>query len=163
MLGWYLLYCRGRKEATARAHFERQNIGCFLPEAEVACIKRGKRTTELVPLFPNYLFVRFDPHLTSVRSVLATPGVSSLVRTDGQMLPVDTSLVVALRQRLAQSRPQLEQQPQPGERVAITDGPFADLEAVFAEPDGEKRSLLLLELMGQVQRMSVDNLSFKRL
>ncbi|MBY5921270.1 transcription/translation regulatory transformer protein RfaH [Ferrimonas balearica] len=163
MLGWYLLYCKGKKEATARAHLEQRNLGCFLPEAEVECIKRGKRTKEMVPLFPNYLFVRFDPFQTPIRTVLSVPGVSSVVRTDGQMVPVDTSLVVGLRQRLSQSPCTISELPQAGDKVEILDGPFASLNAVFCEPDGATRSRLLLNILGNQQHIALGNLSIRRL
>ncbi|GAA4876978.1 transcription/translation regulatory transformer protein RfaH [Ferrimonas pelagia] len=162
MQGWFLLYCKGRKEALARTHLELRGVSCFLPELQVEKLKRGKPVMETQLLFPNYLFVRFDPFITSVQSIRSTPGVSSLVRTNGQILPVETAIVVALRQRLHQQQVQETELPQAGDRVTITDGPFVDLEAIYAEPDGKRRSLLMLEMMGQQQRLSVDNLSFKR-
>ncbi len=163
MLGWYLLYCKGKKEATARSHLEQRNLSCFLPEVEVESIKRGKRTKDRVPLFPNYLFVRFDPYQTPLRTVLSAPEVASVVQTDGKILPVDTSIVVGLRQRLSKEPGSLSEAPQPGDRVEILDGPFASLEAVFCEPDGAERSRLLLEMLGNKQHIAVDNLSIRRL
>ncbi|MBW3138183.1 transcription/translation regulatory transformer protein RfaH [Ferrimonas balearica] len=163
MLGWYLLYCKGKKEAAARAYLEQRNLSCFLPEAEVECIKRGKRTLVNAPLFPNYLFVRFDPFQTPIRTVLAAPGVSSMVRTDGQLRPVETSVVVGLRQKLAANPLRIVDVPEPGDRVEILDGPFSSLHAIFTEPDGEKRSRVLLEILGNQQQIAVDNLSIRRL
>ncbi|SHH75758.1 transcription/translation regulatory transformer protein RfaH [Ferrimonas marina] len=162
MQGWYLLYCKGKQEATAKMHLEQRQIACFLPETEVERLKGGKRVKELQPLFPNYLFVRFDPHITPIRSIRSVPGVSSLVKTDGQITPVETSLVVSLRQRDVASS-SMRDLPEVGDRVRILEGPFAELEAVYAEPDGETRSMLLLQLLGKQQRLSMDNLSFGRL
>lgn len=162
MLGWYLLYCKGKKESIARLYLEQRSLSCFLPEAELECIKRGKRTRETVPLFPNYLFVRFDPYQTPIRTVLSAPGVASVVRTDGQIVPVETSLVVGLRLRLSQSSCTISELPVSGDRVEILDGPFANLQGVFSEPDGDKRSRLLLEILGQTKSIMLDNSQFRR-
>ncbi|MBY6186848.1 transcription/translation regulatory transformer protein RfaH [Marinobacter hydrocarbonoclasticus] len=163
MLGWYLVYCKGKKEKAVREHLEVRQLGCFLPEAEVASIKRGKRTVETVPLFPNYLFVRFDPYQTPLRTVLGIPGISSIVKTNGQVLPVETSIVVGLRQQLARSPKLLCGEPEVGDCVQILEGPFASLQGIFAEPDGDKRSMLLVELLGNQQKVTIDNLAFRRL
>ncbi|MBY5978941.1 transcription/translation regulatory transformer protein RfaH [Ferrimonas balearica] len=163
MLGWYLLYCKGKKEATARAYLEQRNLSCFLPEAEVECIKRGKRTLVNAPLFPNYLFVRFDPFQTPITTVLSAPGVASVVRTDGKIAPIETAIVVAIRERLKRAAVSLMDAPTAGDTVEILDGPFANLQGIFREPDGDKRSLLLLEILGQQKPISMENQMFRRL
>ncbi|GAA5186448.1 transcription/translation regulatory transformer protein RfaH [Ferrimonas gelatinilytica] len=167
MQSWYLLYCKGKQEKRAQAALENQHLATFLPEINVERLKRGKRVMEAQPLFPNYLFVRFDPCITPIQAIRSTPGVSSIVRTQGQLLPVETSLVVGLRQMQAREQESKEpltesSLPKSGEKVTITDGPFASLCAIYAEPDGARRSVLLLEMMGKTQRVSLDNLSFTR-
>ena len=42
-----------------------------------------------------------------------------------------------------------------GDRVKLVDGPFAGMEAVFAEKDGEKRVIVLLELLGKTNQVRV--------
>jgi transcriptional antiterminator RfaH len=41
----------------------------------------------------------------------------------------------------------------PGERVAITSGPFAGLEGVYQMTDGDARALVLIELMSQPHKL----------
>lgn len=41
---------------------------------------RGKRTTVSEPLFPNYMFVEFDPEVIHTTTINATRGVSHFVR-----------------------------------------------------------------------------------
>lgn len=43
-------------------------------------IVRGKRTTVSEPLFPNYLFIEFDPEVIHTTTISATRGVNSFVR-----------------------------------------------------------------------------------
>jgi len=52
--------------------------------------------------------------------------------------------------------------PQSGDEVLITDGTFEGLRAIFAEPDGETRSILLLNLLNKQVMRSVDNKLFRK-
>ena len=47
--------------------------------------------------------------------------------------------------------------PKCGDKVIITEGIFEGLEAIYAEPDGETRSILLLSLINQKVEHRIDN------
>ncbi|EOW5973322.1 transcription termination/antitermination NusG family protein [Klebsiella pneumoniae] len=47
--------------------------------------------------------------------------------------------------------------------VLITDGAFEGLEAIFTEPDGEARSMLLLNLLNKQVLQSVKNTDFQKI
>ena len=49
-----------------------------------------------------------------------------------------------------------------GDDVVITEGAFEGLVAIFAEPDGEARSMLLLNLLNKEVKQSVKNTSFRK-
>jgi transcriptional antiterminator RfaH len=53
--------------------------------------------------------------------------------------------------------------PQPGDTVLITDGVFEGLHAIYTEPDGEARSMLLLNLINKQINQSIDNRQFQKL
>ncbi len=74
----YLLYCKRGQLQRAQEHLE-QAVNCTAPMITTGKIVRGKRTAVSEPLFPNYLFVEFDPmiHTTTIN---ATRGVSHFVR-----------------------------------------------------------------------------------
>lgn len=42
-----------------------------------------------------------------------------------------------------------------GETIKLVEGPFAGMEAVFTEEDGEKRVIVLLELLGKTNKVRV--------
>ena len=63
--------------------------------------------------------------------------------------------VARWRQRLA-SEPQAPQF-EPGEKVQVHGGSFIDLEAIFVSADGEKRSVILLNLLQREQKVRVPN------
>ena len=74
MKRWYLLYCKRGEQVRAKQHLENQGVECFYPTVEVEKILRGKRQKVEEPLFPCYVFARFDyeegPNFTSVTLVL---------------------------------------------------------------------------------------------
>ena len=42
-----------------------------------------------------------------------------------------------------------------GDAVKLVDGPLAGMEAVFTEQDGDKRVIVLLELLGKANKVTV--------
>ncbi|SUG58189.1 Transcription antitermination protein nusG [Salmonella enterica subsp. diarizonae] len=54
---------------------------------------RGKRTSVSEPLFPNYLFVEFDPEVIHTTTINATRGVSHFVRFGAHPAIVPSSVI----------------------------------------------------------------------
>ncbi|VTM87011.1 Transcriptional activator rfaH [Raoultella ornithinolytica] len=84
MQAWYLLYCKRGQLQRAQEHLERQAVNCLMPTIALEKIIRGKRTTVSEPLFPNYLFVEFDPEIIHTTTISATRGVNNFVRFGAQ-------------------------------------------------------------------------------
>ncbi|MBJ3815910.1 transcription/translation regulatory transformer protein RfaH [Shimwellia pseudoproteus] len=161
MQSWYLLYCKRGQLERAQEHLERQQVNCMTPMITLEKMVRGKRTAVSEPLFPNYLFIEFDPEHIHTTTISSTRGVSHFVRFGN--LPATVPLAVI--QQL--SNWPLEDvidpdTPWPGDNVVITDGAFEGLEAIFTEPDGETRSMLLLNLLNKQVVQSVRNIDFRK-
>jgi transcription antitermination factor NusG len=62
-------------------------------------------------------------------------------------------IIEQLRQRIERGSPR-EPYLQSGERVIVTEGSFAGLEAIFLAGDGDKRVMLLLNILRSEQRLS---------
>ncbi|PKH19563.1 transcription/translation regulatory transformer protein RfaH [Enterobacterales bacterium CwR94] len=162
MEAWYLLYCKRGQLERAREHLERQAVACFSPVIAMEKIVRGKRTTVSEPLFPNYLFIEFDPETIHTTTISATRGVSHFVRFGNQPATVPGDVIDALNHDLPETLVDPET-PQVGDTVLIIDGTFEGLQAIFAEPDGEARSMLLLNLLNKPVLRSVDNRTFTKM
>lgn len=52
--------------------------------------------------------------------------------------------------------------PFPGDDVVITEGALEGLQAIFKEPDGETRSMLLLHMLNKQVLQSVKNTDFRK-
>ncbi|AHG20507.1 transcriptional regulator [Chania multitudinisentens RB-25] len=162
MESWYLLYCKRGQLLRAQEHLVRQEVKCLSPLIALEKIVRGKRTVLNEPLFPNYLFVEFDPERIHTTTISATRGVSHFVRFGA--LPALIPLQVIEELQAHSDKHHIDPQtPQPGDVVLITDGVFEGLQAIYTEPDGEARSMLLLKLLNQQVSQSIDNRQFQKL
>lgn len=148
---WYLVHCKPRQDARAEEHLLRQGYACYRPQHSCERIVRGRRQTISESLFPGYLFIQLaaDANWSPLRS---TRGVSRIVAFGGMPLRLDNSLIAHLQQRTAAAvKPALEA----GDSVRITQGGFAELDAIFVAMDGEQRVLLLLNMLNCQQQISM--------
>lgn len=162
MESWYLLYCKRGQLLRAQEHLVRQQVNCLSPIITLEKIIRGKRTSVSEPLFPNYLFVEFDPERIHTTTISATRGVSHFVRFGA--LPAQIPMQVIEELQAHSDKHYVDPEtPQPGDTVLITDGVFEGLHAIYTEPDGEARSMLLLNLINKQINQSIDNRQFQKL
>lgn len=99
MRNWYLLQCQVQnfQRITTRIHM--LNIESFVP-TEVKISRRrdcnGCRTTEK-PLFPGYIFLRFDPEEIHTTTFTEIPGARHFVSFGGQPETVSDTIIAALK------------------------------------------------------------------
>ena len=165
MKTWYLAQCRPREEERALQNLSNQGIEAFYPYAQVKKRLRRKLVTRVEALFPGYIFVRVDLEVVSSSTIGSTRGVRSLVRFGGGPSVVPSDLVYDLMSHCDSEalREQLSEVPLAGEKVLIEQGPFAGLEAIYLEADGEMRAILLLTLLQKEARTSFGIEEFSRL
>lgn len=150
-VAWYLVQCKPRQDERAQEHLLRQGYHCYRPEHSCECIVRGRRQIKLQSLFPGYLFIALadDANWAPLRS---TRGVTRMVGFGGMPLEVDAQLIAQLQRRAGQaSKPVLQE----GGSVRITDGSFAEVDAIYMAMDGDERVLLLLNVLNRQQQVSV--------
>lgn len=152
---WYVVQSKPGQAARACAELENQGYDLFFPQITVEKIKRGKRVEVVEPLFPGYLFIWLSEVESNWRPIRSTRGVARLITFGNTPAVVPHEVIEALRQKLRTDQ-EPEQRLKPNQTVAITEGPFAGLDAVFVEYDGEQRAFLLLELLGRWQKVSVE-------
>lgn len=163
MKNWHLLYCKRGQIPRAIEHLERQQVACFTPMVTIEKLLRGKRTTVTEPLFPNYLFIQFDPEVIHTTTINSTRGVSTFVRFGQYPVHVSQDVIDALQiPQLSPITYSEENVPHSGDSVLITEGIFQGIQAIYQEPDGEKRSVLLLKILNNEVKKSVDNKEFKK-
>jgi transcriptional antiterminator RfaH len=141
---WYVVQCKAREEHRALENLERQGYRCLLPLCEKEVVRKARRTVVSEPLFPRYLFVALSRVQSDWSRIRSTRGVSRLVQF-GTQFPSLSAETVDL---LCRVRPDRQILFEPGSVLRITEGAFAGLEAIYLEPDGEARVIILFELLG---------------
>jgi transcriptional antiterminator RfaH len=156
---WYAVCCKPRQESVAEENLLRQNFKVYLPRVRIRQRRRGQWIEAVEVLFPRYIFIRVDPQRRSTAAVRSTRGVTGLVRFGGLPAVVPDAVMDALRQR-EDAASGLHQDSRPafnaGEAIKLVDGPLAGMEGVFTERDGDKRVIVLLELLGKANKVSVN-------
>lgn len=155
MKGWFLLYCKPKSEQRAQLNLGMQGVETYLPMVQVEKKEKGLSQIKRIPLFPNYLFVNFDPDEFSVSKIHSTRGVSRLVDCSERLVPLNDILITRLKYQevtapvLSKSSPKIRT----GEKVRVLNGPFGELEGVFVQHSGEERCKVLFKLLGKMQTL----------
>jgi len=156
MKSWYLLYCKTRHEIRAQQNLALQQVESYLPMITQQKTVRNKKTMVTAPLFPSYLFIYFDPQITSVSKIHNTRGANRIVGCREDMTPIDDRIIAALKRRVQDYVPEEAKPLGKGDKVKFIDGPFKDLEAIFDENNPDKRCHVLFNIMGQQKRLVVE-------
>lgn len=157
MINWYLIHTKPRQEKRALLNLQQQGYECYLPVIASEKLTRGALSIVDEPLFPRYLFILLD-HGESAKSwspIRSTKGVNRLVSFGVEPAKVDAGLVDMLRinEEIIHAQPQ--RLFSAGDRVLVTEGAFAGIEAVYQMADGERRAMVLIELLSRPVKMSV--------
>lgn len=154
---WFLAQLKPNCASIADRNLKRQGFKTFLPVEEETRQRNGKFVTAVRPLFPGYIFVAFDAARGFWRSVNSTYGVTRLVSFGKEPTSVPLELVSQLMQRCdAEGKLLPPKLLQPGDKVTITTGPFANFVAEVEKIAPDRRVWVLMELMGAQTRVSVE-------
>ncbi len=155
-LEWYALCVRARHERIAWSVLQNKGYETYLPLYR-SRRKWSDRITELeLPLFPGYVFCRFDPSDRRV-PILTTPGVQHIVGAGRSPLPVDESELAAVRAVIASG---LAAEPWPylkaGHRVRIDAGALEGLEGILVEVKKHHRLVISVTLLQRSVAVEID-------
>jgi transcriptional antiterminator RfaH len=152
-LKWYVVYTQAGKEAFAAQNLLNQGFEPYLPRYRKRRRHARRVDTVLAPLFPRYLFLRMDPAQQRWRSINGTFGVCYLLADGAEPMTLPDGMIDAIRTREEDGEvhiaaPDFEK----GQRLHVTDGPFAELDGIFDCVDDQDRVVLLLDFMGRMVR-----------
>lgn len=156
-MSWYLVQTKPNAHALAERNLQRQGLSTFLPMQEVTGRKSSRFVNKIRPLFPGYLFVEVPEGQAPWRSINGTLGVARLVRFGEMPEPVPEGLVAALRARCdADGHFVAPNELSAGDAIEIARGPFAHFVAEVEKVSPDQRVWVLLDLMGQKTRVSLE-------
>ncbi len=159
---WYVVSTKPNHEKQAEQNIQHIGMECFLPLLQEEKIVRRKLRIVIAPLFPGYLFVRFNL-LEHYRAVTYARGVRKIVEFGSSPAEVDHKMIDAIKSRMAHSRVcVLPKELRSGQLVQIKDGPLVGIDAVFIrEMSGQQRAMVLLHRLALQARavVHIDQLS----
>ena len=155
-LSWYALRVQSRLSSLASTTLRGKGYEEFLPLYR-SRRKWSDRIKELeLPLFPGYLFCRFDVS-DRLMPILTTPGVIGILGAGKTPVPVDIEEIEAIRAIL---RSGLAAQPWPllrvGAKVYIERGPLAGLEGIVINTDKVYRLIVSVSMLQRSVAVEID-------
>ena len=155
---WYAACTKSSAEQIARSNLAAQGFEVYLPMMKIGRRVRNLGWGEFIePLFPGYLFVRFDPTTKSAAPIRSTKGVTGLVRFGADPATIPDEIIAELRERENSSGLHVDSTARlaPGDKVRMVQGPFAGFVATLEHSDGGARVAVLLAALGSVQHLTV--------
>ena len=143
---WFVVYTAARHEKFVQAQLIAKQIQSFLPlYTTVRQWKNGVRREIQYPLFPGYVFVRFEAN--ERLPVVQTVGLVYLVGNGSSPLPVDDQELHALR--VGSQHASISPHPtvSTGDIVCITSGPFKGVRGRVQEFGRDLKFVVTIELI----------------
>ena len=155
-MNWYAVNTKSRQENLAERNIQRLGLETFCPQLKQDKVIRRRRQTVIRPLFPGYLFARFNL-ATHYRAVNYAQGVRKIVTFGSTPEAVDEVIIESIKSRARDGF--VTVQPSsftPGQVVRIQEGPLQGLEAVFEmEMSDHQRVVILLRTLSYQARVVV--------
>ncbi len=152
---WFAVAVRSSQANLASQALERLGYEQFLPARTIRRQWSDRIKVIQQPLFPGYLFCRFDPQ--NRLPVLMAPGVISIVRSGKTLLPVDGQEIETIRSLLCSHAPVV---PHPylkaGHRVRIQGGALDGVEGLLVAVRSEYRVIASITILQRSVSVEID-------
>ena len=163
---WYILYTNPKQEDRAASNLRAWNVETFIPKLSEQHFSpaKDKVVHTIKPLFPRYIFARFD--VTSFLSKIRfTRGVHSVVSFGNKPTPVDDQIVEIIQSQVGQDGYiRIGEVLSPGDKVVVKDGPLKSFTGIFErEMQGSERIVVLLDTVSFQAHMVVPRDLVKKL
>ena len=152
---WFAVWTRSRHEQVVRQQLDDKAIAAFLPTLTKWSRWKDRRKQIVVPLFPGYVFARFEP--AARLSVLKCTGVVSIVSFNGEPAPVPDHEIEGIRTLVSST---FSYDPCPmiktGAMVEVTHGPLKGVVGRLSRKGSQARLVLSVNLIGRAVSVQVD-------
>ncbi len=155
---WYALHAKASQEDLAAFNLGRLQLEVLNPKLREEKMVWGRTKAVVKPLFPGYLFARFNPG-KYLHLIQYARGVRQVLRCGASLLPVDEEIINSIRQRIgADGLVALQREPMvAGSSVSIHDGPLCGLRGIFVrEMSDRQRVVILLDAMEARARVVIE-------
>jgi transcriptional antiterminator NusG len=163
---WFVVHCYSGYENKVRHSIEQriETMGMedkifdvVVPTEEEIEIKDGKRRTVERRVFPGYILVQLIMNEDSWYVVRNTPGVTGFVGMGNEPTPLREDEVARIMNRMEAEAPKVKFNFQPGEKVRIRSGPFADFIGTVGNIDMDQAKVwVMVSFFGRETPVELD-------
>ncbi len=126
-------------------------------------IKEGVRREVEKRVFPGYILIEMIMDEDSWYVVRNTPGVTSFVGMGNKPSPLSADEVERIMSRIESDEPRIKVSFEVGERVRITEGPFAEFTGLVETIDADKgKARVMVSFFNRETPVEVDFLQLER-
>ena len=159
---WFILQFKSNSHHLAIKNLTRQGFEIFLPLHDSTSRKLSRFINTSKPLFPGYMFIRFNRAESNWHKINNTYGVSRLITFNSILKSIPASFVDSLMMRYDLSGKLLPiKKLKKGDHVTVLKGPFANFIATVEKYEADQRIWILMDLMGRKTKIQTpsDNLT----
>jgi len=159
---WFILQFKSNSHDLAAKNLTRQGFEIFLPLNDTTSRRLSRFINTSKPLFPGYMFIRFDRKKSEWHKINNTYGVSRLMTVDSILRSVPDIFVDSLMKRYDLSGKLIPiQKLKKGDQVKVLTGPFANFIATIEEYETDQRIWILMDLMGRKTKIQTPSDALK--
>jgi transcriptional antiterminator NusG len=152
-LEWYALKIRTRSEPVALASLEHYGFESYCPQVKVRRRYSDRLKSVAEPVFPGYLFCRFD--LSSKSKVLSSNAVERVVGFGSQAAPIPASEIEAIR-RMVDEGGAAAPVPRKGDRVRVIAGSLRGIEGILVRETAAASFVVSVLLLQRSVSLSIE-------
>ena len=151
---WFILQFKSNSHHIAAKNLNRQGFETFLPLHDTTSRRLSRFINTSKPLFPGYMFIKFDRAESKWHKINSTYGVSRLVTFNNTLKSIPDIFVTNLMKRCDLSGNLLPiKKLKKGDQAKVIKGPFVNLAATVEKYEDDQRIWVLMDLMGRLSKI----------
>jgi len=159
---WFILQFKTNAHHKANKNLNQQSFETFLPLQDTTSRKLSRFINTSKPLFPGYMFIRFDRAESNWHKINNTYGVSRLITFNSILKSVPNNIIDSLMKRYDLSGKLLPiKKLRKGDQVTVLMGPFANFIATVEKYEADQRIWILMDLMGRKTKIKTSSNALK--
>jgi transcription antitermination factor NusG len=152
---WFALYVRSRFERSVEGCLKGKGYSAFSPFYQTVRKRSGRSKLLDLPLFPGYVFCRFNPHKRL--PILTTPGIVNILGPGNVPEPINLSEIRSVQAVADSGQPA---QPWPflneGHRIRIEAGPLSGTEGTLLRVKNQLRLVVSITILQRSMAVELD-------
>jgi transcription termination/antitermination protein NusG len=153
---WYAIHTRSNFETRVATEFASKELDFYLPVFNQVHQWKDRKKAVRVPVFPGYLFVRFEDQSPARTRVLQTTGVVRILGSERTPEPVPDQEISFIQQMLQQGQCSCHPLLREGSRVQVRRGPLKGLQGRLVRIKSGARLVVSISILSQSVSTEID-------